>query len=137
MTLTPVRSTKCFSDVCSRKMKRLLVLKQDLCRDWLKRKLRITSIKMLHTVKKNSKLPSKLYTVWRQMIQFVCCLLHRDSTDDLLLLQSSSGGVLQTRDLHLLCNTLYLLSPHLCFFIVLRCDLYVYRDDSLTSRGSS
>ena len=27
---------------------------------------------------------------------------------------------------------LYLLSPHLCFFIVLRRDLYVYRDNSLT-----
>ena len=45
----------------------------------------------------------------------------------------SSGGVWKTRDLHLSCNTLYLLSPRLCFFIVLKRDLFVYRDDSLTS----
>ena len=32
---------------------------------------------------------------------------------------------------HLL--TLYLLSPRLCFFIVLNRDLFVYRDDLLTS----
>ena len=31
------------------------------------------------------------------------------------------------------CNTLYLLSPRLCFFKGLRRDLCVYRDDSLTS----
>ena len=39
----------------------------------------------------------------------------------------------QTRDLHLSRNTLYLLS--LCFFIVLKRDLfvYMYHDDSLTS----
>ena len=35
-------------------------------------------------------------------------------------------------DLHLPRNTLYLLSPRLCFFIVKR-DLFVYRDDSLTN----
>ena len=51
---------------------------------------------------------------------FVCCLAHWGSTDDLLLLQISSGVVWQTRDLHLSCNTLYLLSPRLCFFIVLK-----------------
>ena len=45
------------------------------------------------------------------------------------LLQISSGVVWQTRDLHLSRNTLYLLSPHLCFFIVLKRDLFVYRDD--------
>ena len=60
-------------------------------------------------------------------------LVHRGSTDDLLLLQISSGVVWQTRDLHLSCNTLYLLSPRICFFIVLNRDLFVYRDDSLTS----
>ena len=59
-------------------------------------------------------------------------LFHRGSTDDLLL-QISSGVVCQTRDLHLSRNTLYLLSPRLCFFIVLKRDLFVYRDDSLTS----
>ena len=31
-------------------------------------------------------------------------------------------------------NTLYLLSPRLCFFIVLKRDLFVYRDESLTSK---
>ena len=64
---------------------------------------------------------------------FVCCLVHRGLTDDLLLLQISSGVVWQTRDLYLSCNTLYLLSPRLCFFIVLKRDLFIYRDDSLTS----
>ena len=59
--------------------------------------------------------------------------LFRGSTDDLLLLQISKGVVWQTRDLHLLHNTLYLLSPCLCFFIVLKFDLFVYGDDSLTS----
>ena len=60
---------------------------------------------------------------------FVCCLAHRGSTDDLLLLQISSCFVWKTRDLHLSRNTLYLLSPRLCFFIVLKRDLFVYRDD--------
>ena len=58
---------------------------------------------------------------------------YRGSTDDLLLLQISSGVVWQTRDLHLSRNMLYLLSPRLCFFIVLKRDLSVYPDDSLTS----
>ena len=31
------------------------------------------------------------------------------------------------------CNTLYMLSPRLCFIVVLKRDLCVYRDDSLTS----
>ena len=52
-------------------------------------------------------------------IHFVCCLVHRGSTDDFhrgstddfLLLQLFSGVVWQTRDLHLSRNTLYLLSP--------------------------
>ena len=60
---------------------------------------------------------------------FVCCLVHRGSTDDLPLHQISSGVVWQTRDLQLLGNTLYLLRPRLCFFIVLKRDLFVYRDD--------
>ena len=55
------------------------------------------------------------------------------STDDLLLLQISSGVVWQTRDLHMSRNTLYLLSPRLCFFIVLKRNLFVYSDDSLKS----
>ena len=58
------------------------------------------------------------------------CLVHKGSTDDLLL-QISSGVVLQSRDLRLSCNTLYLLSPCICFVIVLNCDLFNYRDDSL------
>ena len=55
------------------------------------------------------------------------------STDDLILLQISSGGVWRSRDLQLSCNVLYLLSPRLCFFIVLNRDLLVDRDDLLTS----
>ena len=62
---------------------------------------------------------------------FVCCLVHRDSTDDLLLFQISSGVVWQTRDLHLSHNRLNPLSPRLCFFVELKYDLFVYRDDSL------
>ena len=64
---------------------------------------------------------------------FVCCLVHRGSTDELLLLQISSSFVCQTRDLHLSRSPLYLLSPRLFFFIVLKRDLFVYRGDSLTS----
>ena len=63
---------------------------------------------------------------------FVCCLINLGSTNDLRLLQISSGVVWQSRDLQLSRNTLYLLRPRLCFFIVLKCDLFVYRDDSLT-----
>ena len=55
------------------------------------------------------------------------------STDDLLLLQNPSGIVWQTRALHLSHNTLYLLIPRLCFFMVLNRDLFVYGADSLTS----
>ena len=62
----------------------------------------------------------------------VCCLVHRVSTDDLLLLQITSGVVWHTRDLHLLHNALYLLNPGICFFIVLKRDLFDYRDDSMT-----
>ena len=64
----------------------------------------------------------------------VCCLIHRGSTDDLLLFQISSGVVWQTRDLHLSRKTLYLLCPRLCFFVVLKRDLFVYRDDSMTCK---
>ena len=55
------------------------------------------------------------------------------STDDLLLLQISSGVVWQIRDLYLSHNTLYLLSPRFCFFIVLKHDLFVNSDDLLTN----
>ena len=58
---------------------------------------------------------------------FVCCFVHRGSTDDLVLLQIFSGVVSQSRDLKLSHNTLYLLSPRLCFFIIFKCDLFVYR----------
>ena len=43
-------------------------------------------------------------------------------------------AVLKELDRHLSCNTLYLVSPRLCFFIVLRRDLCVYSDDSLTGQ---
>ena len=57
--------------------------------------------------------------VWDRS-SFVCCLVLGVSTDDLLLLQISSGVVWQSRDLQLSRNTLYLLSPRLCFFILLK-----------------
>ena len=38
-----------------------------------------------------------------------------------------------TRDLQLSRNTLYLLSPRLCFFIELNLDLFANRDDSLVT----
>ena len=41
--------------------------------------------------------------------------------------------VWQTRDLHLSYTMLYLLSPRLWFFIVLKPYLFVNRDDALTS----
>ena len=63
----------------------------------------------------------------------MCYLVHRGSTDHLLLLQISSGVVWQTRDLHMSHSTLFRLSPRLCLFIVLKRDLFVYRDNSLTS----
>ena len=59
--------------------------------------------------------------------------MYRGSINDLLLLKIFSGVVWQTRDLHLSHNTLYLLSPRLCFFIELKRDVFVYRDDSLMS----
>ena len=52
---------------------------------------------------------------------------------DLLLLQISSGVVWQTRELHLSCNSLYLLSPSLYFFIVINLYLFVNHEDLLTS----
>ena len=45
----------------------------------------------------------------------------------------SSSVVWQTRNLNLSRNTLYLLSSRLCFFIVLKRDLFVYRHDSVPS----
>ena len=63
-------------------------------------------------------------------------LVHRGSTDDLLLLQISSGvdTSLEDQGTRSVLHTLYLLSPRLCFSIVLKCDLIVNRDDSLTSK---
>ena len=60
-------------------------------------------------------------------------LIHRGSTDDLLLLEISSGVVCQSRDLQLSRNTFYLLSYRLCFCIVLNRVSCVNRDDALTS----
>ena len=51
--------------------------------------------------------------------------------------QISSVAVWHTRDLQLSHNTLYLLSPRLCFVIVLNRNLFVYRDDSLSSQNLS
>ena len=57
---------------------------------------------------------------------------HRGSTDDLHLLQIASGVVRQSRDLSR--NTFDLLSPRLCYSIVLNRDLFFNRDDSLMSK---
>ena len=56
---------------------------------------------------------------------FRLLLVHRGSTDDLLLHQIFSCVVRQTRDLHLSRNTLYQLSSRLCFFLVLKRGLFV------------
>ena len=64
---------------------------------------------------------------------FVCCLVHRGSTDDLLLLKKFQWRCLADHGLHLSRNTWYLLSPRMCDFIVLIFDLIDNRDDSLTS----
>ena len=53
----------------------------------------------------------------------VCCLVYRGSTDGLLLLQIPSGVVWKSSDLQLSPSTLYLLSPCLCFSIVLNRNL--------------
>ena len=62
----------------------------------------------------------------------MCCLVHRDSTYDLLLLQISSCVVWQSNR-QLSRNMLYLSSRHLCFFKILNHYLFVKRDDSLTN----
>ena len=43
------------------------------------------------------------------------------------------GVVWQSGDLQLSCNTLYLLSPRLCFFIAFKIHLFVYRNHLLKS----
>ena len=59
-------------------------------------------------------------------------MVHRGLADNIRLVQISRGVVEQSRDLQLSRNTLYLLGPRLCFFIVLNPVLFVNRDDSLT-----
>ena len=76
--------------------------------------------------------PKAIHFSWLGPELFRLLLVHWGSSDDLLLLQISSYVVWQTMDLHLSCNTLYLLSPCLCFFIVLKRELSVYREDSFT-----
>ena len=60
-------------------------------------------------------------------LSFYLMIMERSSVDFRF---DYCGGV---RDLHLSCNTLYLLSPRLCFFIVIDLDLFVNREYSLTS----
>ena len=76
--------------------------------------------------------PKAINFSWLGPELFCLLLVHRGSSDGLHFLQISSYVVWQTRDLHLSHNTLYLLSPCLCFFIVLKCELSVYRDGSFT-----
>ena len=70
---------------------------------------------------------------WLGPALFRLLLVLPGSTDDIIMLQIPSGVVWQTMDLHLPCNMLYIFSPRLCFFIVFKRGLFVYRDDSLTS----
>ena len=62
--------------------------------------------------------PKLSIVVGRDRSSDVCCLVHWGSIDYLLLLQISSGGVWQSSDLQL---SRTMLSPCLCFFIVLKC----------------
>ena len=64
---------------------------------------------------------------------FRVCKIQVGSTSDLLSLQISTGVLWQSKDIQLSRNTLYLLSPRHCFFIVVNIDLYVNRDNSLTN----
>ena len=59
---------------------------------------------------------------------FRLLLSHRGSADDPPLLQISSGVVLQSWDLNLSSKPLYMLTPRLCFFIVLNrnCKLVTF-----------
>ena len=60
---------------------------------------------------------------------FAALFNYRRSIDDLLLLVLfGSPGISNCH-----ATRLYLLSPRFCFFTVLKRDLFVYRDDSLTS----
>ena len=67
--------------------------------------------------------PKAIHFSWLDQSSFVCCLVHRGSTDARLLVQISIRVVWQTRDLHLSRNRLYLSSPRYCFFIVLERNL--------------
>ena len=67
---------------------------------------------------------------------FVCCLVHRSSADDHLLLRISTCVVWRAEDLPLSRSTLYLLSPRFCFFIVLIRGLFVCRGGSFEGRAN-
>ena len=69
---------------------------------------------------------------WRifYIIFFVCCLVHHSSTDDLLFALDFQRCCLVV---HLSNITLNLLSPQFSFFMVLKCDLFVYHGNKLTS----
>ena len=63
------------------------------------------------------------------------CLLFgpRDSTVGFLFRQCSSGVFRHHRDLQVSVTTRCFWSPHLCFFTVFICDLFVFRVDPLMS----
>ena len=75
----------------------------------------------------------QIHLSWLEPELFRLFLIYQGLTGGLPLGQISSGVVWQSRDLHLSRNTLYLSGPRLCFFIVFKRDLFVYRDYSLIS----
>ena len=64
---------------------------------------------------------------------FVCCLVHRGSTNDLLLLQIFIGVVWQTMQVS--SSVQHFVSFEFSSLLLhsIKRDLFVYRDDSLTS----
>ena len=63
---------------------------------------------------------------WSQIL-FVCCLVHRGSTDDFYCIRISAV-LFDTPGLSMYRNTLYLLNLRLCFIILLYHYLFVYYD---------
>ena len=79
--------------------------------------------------------PKAIHFSWLGPELFVCCLVHRGSPGDLLCFRFPLALIDRPR-ISIYHATRCILSSHrlcLCFFIVLRRDSCVYRDDSLTS----
>ena len=75
--------------------------------------------------------PKAIHFSWLGRKLFVCCLVYPRSTDDLFCFRCPV--VLFDRPGISICHAarcICMLSPRLCFLIVLKRDLCVYRDDS-------